>query len=357
MTKPDDPQEQQDSPRRSYDTTLLVALLLFVLTCCHLFIYWYQEDRHKVRLPADTLYAPATLITYRETNVFTCPVVGEPTCFVVREDSTFIIGTDTPPALWFFDDTGTPLRKIDLPEEPRAIACGTSETLFADRIVIVYSAHIAVYTAEGVAETSWKLPGERSNVRSIVLSPDCLFAADTLGRCVYRFDSDGKLDLTFGEFVVYASPMVMTYSPHTDLLYVTNPGKHRVDVFTQDGEHKPESSWGEPSSHYFGFAGCCNPIGLLALDDGYILTVEKAVSRIKIFRMTGSIRLGIHYFFDCIVAGPGVLDALPPGVARRAPLTPDRYFAAGVLSEGRIAVFDFEYAVVRIFVPVYIAHD
>ena len=339
---PNNPEQTEESARRSYDTALLLfALLLFVLACCFMFFHWYQDDTHQIKLSADLLHAPPHLIVYREVSVFTVPAVGTPTCFAVRDD-TFIIGTAEPSALWFFDGKGRLRRRFDLPEEPRAVVCGTAETLFTDKIVAAHPDSIAVYTAEGQLETSWKLSGGESNIRSFVLTPNALFVADTGERSIHRFDEYGNLDLTFGDFVVYASPIVLTYSPHTGLLYIADPGRHRVEVFTPEGKHLPESGWGEPSTGYLGFAGCCNPIGLAVLDDGCILTVEKGISRVKIFRGNE---------FGGIVAGPGILDSLPPGAMRQTPLTPDRYFAATALTEGKIAVFDFEYAAVRIFAP------
>ena len=332
-----------ESPHRSRDAGLLFAVVLFILSLCLLFFHWYKDDNRAVRLPTNHLHVPPELMTYQQISVFTCPIAGEPTCFAVWENR-FIIGTDEPPVLWFFDENGTLLQKIDLPEEPRAIACGTPETIFTDKIVVAHLHQIAVYTADGILDTSWSLPDEASNIRSLALTPTSLFTADTGQRCIHRFNVDGNLDLTFGDFIVYASPMMMTYSFKDDLLYIANPGMHRVEVFTQDGESQPERSWGTPSIDYEGFAGCCNPIGLAVLDDGRILTVEKGISRVKIFRTGGAL--------DCFVAGSSILDALPPGAMRRAPLKPDRYFAAVVLSEGHIAVFDFEYAAVRIFAPI-----
>jgi hypothetical protein len=131
------------------------------------------------------------------------------------------------------------------------------------------------------------------------------------------------------------------------LLYITNPGKHRIEVFTQNGMYKPELSWGEPSGNLGGFVGCCNPIGVAVLNDGRILTVEKSISRIKVFKPSGEL--------DCVVAGPSVLDQMPP--ERKRTLKPDRYFAATILSEGRIAVFDFDGQRIRIFAPQFTKKD
>ena len=304
-------------------------------------VTWGDKAR---RLKEDYRYIPPEWMTYRQTAVIKCPVVGQPTCFAARNDSTFIIGTDNPPALSFFSSDGTFLHKIDLPGEPTAVASSAT-----GRIVVAHSQSIAFYSAEGNWESSRKLPDEKSDVRSLVAAPGYIFAADTGTRSIHRLDADGKFDLTFGEsFVVYAAPITMTYSPQTDLLYITNPGRHRVEAFTQEGIPKPELNWGEPSASLSGFAGCCNPIDLAVLDDGRILTVEKAVSRIKIF--------GLDRQLDCVVAGYDILEDTPPG-SRRSPLKPDqRHFAAAVLSEERIAVLDFsvldsQYAMVRIFAP------
>jgi hypothetical protein len=185
-------------------------------------------------------------------------------------------------------------------------------------------------------------PDKKLDIRSLVLTPDYLFAADTGKRSICRWDADGNLDLTFGEgLVVYAAPITMTYSPQTDLLYIANPGKHRVEVFTQDGIAQPEWNWGESSTSLSGFAGCCNPIGLAVLDDGRILTVEKGIYRVKIFKAAGQL--------DSVVAGPGTLESIPPETGRTPPKPIQRYFSAAVLSEGRVAVFDYEYAVIHLF--------
>jgi hypothetical protein len=79
------------------------------------------------------------------------------------------------------------------------------------------------------------------------------------------------------------------------------------------------------------------------LDDGRILTVEKAISRIKIYR-EGQL--------DCVVAGSGTLEAIPPESGRTPQKPEQRFFAVAVLSDGRIAIFDFVYRTIRIFAPI-----
>ena len=321
---------------------LLAAGTFFGLSFGYLLFTWYKNEHYSISLPTNSIRTPEHLIAYQQTSVFTLPIVGTPTCFAVRND-TFIIGTKTPHALWFFDENGTLLQKIDLTEEPRALACGTAATIFSDNIVVAHTTRIAVYTHTGNIEAYWNLPDRherRADVRSLALTSHYLFAACTGYRRVHRFTADGHFDLMFGHFTVYASPIVLTYSPKSDLLYVANPGKHRIEVFTQAGEYQQELTWGEPSTDYQGFAGCCNPVGLAVLKDGRIITAEKAVPRVKVFR-DGKL--------DCFVAGPSLLDSLPPGAVRRAPLNPGRHFAVGVLNDGRISIFDFEHNAVRFF--------
>ena len=320
------------SPKNNSD--FFRSLGILVLLCgigIGFFVLVFNRSPVENHARTDYRHIPPEWIAYRQTAVFPCPVVGQPICFAVQNDSTFIVGTADPPTLTFFDHSGTLLRKINLPEEPRAIVCNE-----AGKIIVAHPRHIAVYSAQGNREASWKLPDDKSDIRSLVATSEYLFAADTGTRSIHRWSLDGTFDLTFGkDFVVYASPITMAYSPATDFLYVANPGKHRVEVFTQQGVYRPELSWGEPSASLSGFAGCCNPIGLAVLDDGRIVTVEKAVSRIKIFKTDGQL--------DCVVAGYDVLEDTPQKKPNQ------RYFAIAVLSGGRIDAFDFECAVMHVF--------
>jgi hypothetical protein len=338
---PNDPTPQEKKVQwESPVTGLMLPLLFGFLGFAGVLVVFQMEYNHWGGLSRmDYRYIPPELITYRQIAVFMCPVQEKPMCFAVQNDSTFIIGTAKPPALSFFDESGTLLQTMDLPEEPTAIVCNE-----LGDIAVAHPEHLALYTAEGDRKAFWQLPDKKSNVHCLVSTPEYLFAADTGKCCIYRFNAKGHLDLTFRKgFVVYASPITMTFSPHNGLLYITNPGKHRVEVFTQNGEYKPELCWGEPSTSLSGFAGCCNPIALAALDDGRILTVEKAIPRIKIFA-DGKL--------DGVVTGPDVLDEPPPTLERTPQQPNTHYFTTVPLSEGRIAVFDFKYAAVRIFAPI-----
>ena len=78
------------------------------------------------------------------------------------------------------------------------------------------------------------------------------------------------------------------------LLRVNNPGRHRVELYTPEGDL--ELSWGRPSIAIDGFCGCCNPVGLAMLKDGRYVTFEKGLPRVKVYGSEGK--------FECVVAAP-----------------------------------------------------
>jgi hypothetical protein len=77
------------------------------------------------------------------------------------------------------------------------------------------------------------------------------------------------------------------------LLRVNNPGRHRVEIYTAEGDL--ELSWGKATVGIEGFCGCCNPTALGLLADGRCITCEKGLPRVKVIRQRGA--------FECVVAG------------------------------------------------------
>lgn len=298
--------------------------------------------------------------------MFECSV-NTPACFAVVDEKTFLVGESGKPALRQLDYTGKCLQTVPLPEEPLCVAVAKSGQLFAGRYVVASKNSIAVYTPDGKNEKTFKLPDSeiqndktKSNIRSLIIADDSFYAADSGWRSIYRFDADGNVLSTFGKktadsetsqstappfdgFVVYAAPITMTLSPKTGLLHIANPGRHRVETFTPDGIYEPALSWGEATGGLDGFVGCCNPADIVALPDGRIMTVEKSVLRIKIFKTDRQL--------DCVVAGPGILEHYPKQISQRPRIEPgEHYLLADILPDERIAVFDLNWNLCRIFV-------
>ena len=84
----------------------------------------------------------------------------------------------------------------------------------------------------------------------------------------------------------------MIPSPYFDLaigsdglLRVVNPGRHRIEAYTFNGDL--EFWWGKPSPNVEGFCGCCNPVNFVILADGSFVTCEKGLVRVKVYNEEG----------------------------------------------------------------------
>ena len=66
-----------------------------------------------------------------------------------------------------------------------------------------------------------------------------------------------------------------------------NPGRHKIEAYTFDGEL--ETSWGTPATTIGGFSGCCNPTHIAMLPDGSFVTSEKGLARVKVYDSTWTI--------------------------------------------------------------------
>jgi hypothetical protein len=126
-------------------------------------------------------------------------------------------------------------------------------------------------------------------------------AADAGNRLVWRYDRSGKLIRRIGQkdndrnvpgFIV-PSPLFDLKLHRDGLLRVANPGRHRVEAYTFDGDF--EFAWGRASAAIDGFCGCCNPCNFALLPDGRFVTCEKGLPRVKVYGSAGE--------FESVVAG------------------------------------------------------
>jgi hypothetical protein len=111
------------------------------------------------------------------------------------------------------------------------------------------------------------------------------------------------------------------------LLWAVNPGQHRLENYTLNGELR--SSWERTSMELEGFCGCCNPIHIAILPNGSFVTSEKSIPRVKIHAPTGD--------FKTVVAPPELFSEGTTGLD------------LAVDSQERILVLDPLARVVRIF--------
>ena len=207
--------------------------------------------------------------------------------------------------------------------------------------------HIEVFDAKGQPKAVWDSPGKKSWITGIAATESAVFATDAGNRVILRYDKSGKLVRRIGEkdearnipgFVV-PSPFFDVEVARDGLLRVNNPGRHRMELYTQDGDF--EGSWGTASMGIKGFCGCCNPINLALLPDGRFVTCEKGLPRVKIYSADGE--------FESVVAGVETFSenakACGPADCTAGGLD------AAVDSEGRIYILDLVTGDVRVMNP------
>ncbi|MBW8015767.1 MAG: hypothetical protein FVQ82_06240 [Planctomycetes bacterium] len=235
-------------------------------------------------------------------------------------------------------------KDIKLSGMPRCLAVGEGGKVF-----VGVDGHVEVYSGAGKQIGVWDSGGEKALFTSIAVYEDNIFVADAGRRVVVRYDLEGNVVNEIGRkdekrnisgFVI-PSPYFDLAVASDGLLRVVNPGEHRIEAYTFDGDL--EFSWGEPGIKIEGFCGCCNPVNFAILGDGSFVTVEKGLVRVKLYDEDGK--------FSGVVAG---VDALVPGGVAKACAFPadcqSGGFDVAVDSDGKIYVLDTRSGVVRYFV-------
>lgn len=267
------------------------------------------------------------LIHYRETR--NIRLKCEQPKAIAYFNGQLFIGADS--FLQVIRPDGRQILKASLPASPQCIYPADN-----GRIYLAYHSHIEVLDGSGKQLGAWESLGENSVITSLAMKDGILFAADAGQRRIARFSlPDGQL-LGFieGETGEGSSHGFIVPSPTFDIavnqdgeLWVVNPGKHRFEQYTSEGELR--AFWENSSPGIEGFSGCCNPAQLAFLPDGSFVTSEKRLVRIKVHRPSGEL--------DCVVA--------PPEKFEENGKAPD----IAVSPEGMIYALDLDRKMVRVF--------
>jgi hypothetical protein len=232
-----------------------------------------------------------------------------------------------------FSTAGVFQREVRLKQPVHAVTVRGTDEILAGQ-----DGRILVLDADGAEKAVWDEFPERFLPTSIEVAGDEVFVADAGNRVVRRLDATGRTLAVIGEkdpernvpgFKV-PSPYFCARMAEDGLLRVTNPGLHKVEAYTVDGDF--ELAWGKTSFAVEGFCGCCNPVSFAVFPDGSFVTGEKGLPRVKLYDPQGG--------FTGVVAGPEdfpeYLDVVNAG-ARSA--TGAGIYVA-VDAEGRIVVLD-----------------
>lgn len=194
-----------------------------------------------------------------------------------------------------FDKDGKKISGFSVDSTANCIAIGLQHEVY-----LGVGDHVERYNKDGSLQQKWDTYANRGYITSIAVRGDDVFVADAGNRLVLHYNTSGKLLNTIGkkdkDFIglIISSMYLDVAIGSFDDLWVVNPGKHELENFSDKGELR--SSWGVPSMQLEGFAGCCNPIHFSMLPNGYFVTYEKGMDRIKLYNQAGK--------FDCVVASP-----------------------------------------------------
>lgn len=243
------------------------------------------------------------------------------------DDKVYVSGADS---IVILNRDGSPFSSIK--------TAGTAYCLAVDKNGDLYAGlkdRVAVYNASGDRTAQWESLGERAILTSIAVSRESVFVADAGNFIVWKFDKSGSKEARIGEKNKAKDiPGFVIPSPYFDVavdpdgfLWVVNPGRHSLENYTAAGGFR--SSWGEYSMKPGGFCGCCNPTHIIILKNGWFVTSEKGIARVKVYNRLGEL--------VSMVAAP---DQFSEGVVG---------LDLAVDSSGRIYVLDPKREMVRIF--------
>jgi len=213
---------------------------------------------------------------------------------------------------------------------PQCVAAGPDGAIY-----VGLKNRIVVYSAAGKQTAAWEPLGDKAYVTGLAATKGNVFVADAGQRVLWRFDPSGKVLGRIGEKdpakyadgLVIPSPYFSVALGPEGMLWVTNPGRRRVECYTYDGAYR--FAWGKASMRIEGFCGCCNPTHLAIDAQARFFTSEKGLPRVKVYTRDGE--------FAAVVAPPTAFADGTTGLD------------LAVADDGRVFVLDPHRQAVRIF--------
>lgn len=297
--------------------------------------YRYDVRQYAEIDPALILYRQAGTVI--QTDFETVNAIAADT-----EDRMYVAGDER---IVIYTADGNLFRQIELDAEPTCVTVdrdGMIAVGLQDRIVML--------DLQGSRTGAWDIPAETEQVwlTALATNKNNVFAADAIGKVIWRFDRTGRLINKIGEkntdrnisgFVIPSPYFDIAMAPD-GLLRAVNPGRHLIEAYTPGGDR--EWAWGKPAVSVEGFSGCCNPINFAILPDGGFITCEKGLVRIKEYDADGQ--------FIGVVAGPEQVGWTEPlRVCRTPEECSSKGFDVAVDTNGRVYILDMVEKNIRVF--------
>lgn len=166
--------------------------------------------------------------------------------------------------------------------------------------------HVEVWNDLGDLKRTWETINDKVVITSIAVKNNSVFVADAGNRLVYHYNLQGQLinniegtnDINGVRGFIIPSPYFDVIAGREDQIWIANTGMHTLEAYKPNGELI--SSWTRSSMQIDGFSGCCNPSHFALLSNGFFVTSEKGLERVKIHYPSGE--------FRCVVAAPEMFE-------------------------------------------------
>lgn len=228
--------------------------------------------------------------------------------------------------------------RLALAAEPRCLAVSATGEVYVglrDRVQVWPATALAGKPVATQPRAQWVIPSRRALLTSLTLGPRQVWVGDAGSRVVWQYDRAGNLERVLGKAdpdrgqpgMSIPGPYLDVVAGAAETVWVAHPGRRQVEHYNAAGELL--SSFGKSAQTIEGFCGCCNPVDLARLPDGRLVTAEKGLPRVKVYRPDGTL--------DRVVALP---EDLSPAAAA---------LDLAVESSGRVLVLDPPARLVRVF--------
>ncbi len=185
-----------------------------------------------------------------------------------------------------FDAGGRLRRRWSTSQPVHSVAVAGDGAVYTGQI-----RQIEIFDAAGRLLRTWRDEALLFWVTAIGFAGGDVLAGDAAGRAIRRFDPGGKFRNNIGtdnplNGLLIPNGVVSFGVDAHGTIHAANPGKHRVERYTPDGEligHIGRFHGTDPA----GFGGCCNPTNVAVSDRIYV--TEKAGPRAKVYNFNGEL--------------------------------------------------------------------
>lgn len=218
------------------------------------------------------------LSPYRQMSSFKVPDAIE--AFELTGDRIIVAASNT---VYIYDTAGNLTNNFAVGSNLRDVVADD------EHIYLLFPTRIEVYKSDGEWLRDWEACSDQSDYCSMAVTPEAVFVTDASNKNICQYTKEGgfiRFIQSPDGFIIPSYSFGITYT--NDVIYCSNPGRHKVEKYTTNGEYV--GSFGKSGGAAGMFCGCCNPVYLAYTPTGDILTSEKGNPRISCYSTDGEFR-------------------------------------------------------------------